>query len=160
VEDLITSSCHKTRFVIPLNTAIMISHIVRYAEKQWFDPRIRGGIHNLWDWCCHSYSSCSRAMQRYMIVLTYLGSQRTKFYSAGWTCWLFMSFYMESCIWPDAIFQWIRHTNSIKFWANLGKSAMKTLAMIRQVFMEESMSHTQVFEWYARLRADRIWRDR
>jgi hypothetical protein len=37
--------------------------------------------------------------------------------------------------------------------ANLGKSATETVAMIRLVFGEESMSHTWVFEWHARFRA-------
>jgi hypothetical protein len=34
----------------------------------------------------------------------------------------------------------------IKFYANIGKSTAETLAMIRQVFKEESLSHTWVFE--------------
>jgi hypothetical protein len=42
-----------------------------------------------------------------------------------------------------------------KFFANLQKkSETETLAMIRQAFGLESMSHTQVFEWHARFRAD------
>jgi hypothetical protein len=34
-----------------------------------------------------------------------------------------------------------------KISANLRKSAVDTLEMIKQMFGEESMSHTQVFEW-------------
>jgi hypothetical protein len=33
----------------------------------------------------------------------------------------FMSFYLESCLWPDANSRWIRQRNSIKFCSNLGK---------------------------------------
>jgi hypothetical protein len=33
------------------------------------------------------------------------------------------------------------------------ESATETLAMIRNAFKEESMSHTRVFEWHARFRA-------
>jgi hypothetical protein len=40
-------------------------------------------------------------------------------------------------------------TVCIKFCEISKKSAMKTLAMIRQAFGEESMSRTQVFEWHA-----------
>jgi hypothetical protein len=38
-----------------------------------------------------------------MTVLAYLGDQCTTFYAAGSTCWFLMSFYLESCIWHDAI---------------------------------------------------------
>jgi hypothetical protein len=81
---------------------------------------IRGDIHNFWDWCCHLYSSCS-AMQRKMIRLAYFESQCTLFHTAGWMCWVFMSFYLESCIWADAISRWIRQKNRIKFRANRNK---------------------------------------
>jgi hypothetical protein len=43
----------------------------------------------------------------------------------------------------------------IRFCANLRKSATETMAMIRQAFGEESMSHTLVFEWHAQFRASR-----
>jgi hypothetical protein len=36
----------------------------------------------------------------------------------------------------------------------LGKSAKETLVMIRQEFGEESLNHTQVFEWHAQTRRD------
>jgi hypothetical protein len=39
--------------------------------------------------------------------------------------------------------------------ASLGKSATKTLAMIRQAFGDESISLTRLFELHARFKADR-----
>jgi hypothetical protein len=95
-----------------------------------------GSIHNFRDWRCHLYSSCSSMMQQYMIVLSYLGSQHTKYHAAQWTCWLFTSFYLESCIWPDVISQWSQQRNSkcAQFCENLGTSATETLAMIKQAF--------------------------
>jgi hypothetical protein len=59
-------------------------------------------------------------------------------------------------IWPDAISQWIRQKNSIKFCSDLRKSVTETLAMIRQAFGQESMSRTWVFEWHARSRVKSI----
>jgi hypothetical protein len=55
-----------------------------------------------------------------MLVLAYLRSQCTKFHTAGWTCWFFTSFYLESCIWPDAISWWIGKRVYIEFCSDLG----------------------------------------
>jgi hypothetical protein len=44
-----------------------------------------------------------------------------------------------------------------KFCANLGKSVMEIVAMIRQAFGEESMSCTWVFEWHAQFKACRTY---
>jgi hypothetical protein len=93
---------------------------------------IQGSVHNFRDWCCPLYSNCSSAMQWYVIVLAYLGSQCTKFYSAGYTCWFFTPFYSDLCIWHDEISRWIRQRNSIRFCANPRKNATETLAMISQ----------------------------
>jgi hypothetical protein len=50
--------------------------------------------------------------------------------------------YLESCICPDAISQWIRQRNSIKR-ANLEKkNATKTLAMIRQALQRLKKGET------------------
>jgi hypothetical protein len=53
---------------------------------------------------------------------------------------IFKSFYLESFIWADSIPWWIPERNSIKFFANLGKSATETLAMIRQAGEEKVVS--------------------
>jgi hypothetical protein len=58
-------------------------------------------------------------------------------------------------IWSRVISRCIRQRNSITFCADLGKSMMETLAMIRQVFGEESMSHTLLFEWYCQTHRDK-----
>jgi hypothetical protein len=56
-------------------------------------------------------------------------------------CRFFTPFYFKSCISSGVILQWSQQRNSIKFCVNLGKSATETLAMIKQAFGEESMSH-------------------
>jgi hypothetical protein len=41
------------------------------------------------------------------------------FHAAGWTCSLFTSFCLESCIWPDAILQWTdseRASDFVQIW--------------------------------------------
>jgi hypothetical protein len=50
---------------------------------------------------------------------------------------IFVSFYLESCL---AILGWIQQCSNFQFYVNLRKSVTETLAMIRQVFGEESMS--------------------
>jgi hypothetical protein len=50
--------------------------------------------------------------------------------------------------WSD--FTWIQKRVCSEFSANLGKDATEILAMIKQVFREESMSHTRMFEWKSR----------
>jgi hypothetical protein len=49
--------------------------------------------------------------------------------------------------------QWV----CIKFCAKLENSVMETLALTREAFGEESMSHTRVFEWHARFRAGQTY---
>jgi hypothetical protein len=59
---------------------------------------------------------------------------------------------LGSCIWPDTISRLVRQKKPIKLYANIGKSATETPEMIRQVFGEESMSRTRVFERQAPFR--------
>jgi hypothetical protein len=54
--------------------------VLSSLSKCW----ITMSVHNFRDWCCHLYISSS-AIQRYMIVLAYLGSQCTIFHAAEWT---------------------------------------------------------------------------
>src|SRR5258705_12021261 len=44
----------------------------------------------------------------------------------------------------------------IKFCANLGKSSTETLAKIHQVFGEQYLGQTQVFQWHARFNDEAI----
>jgi hypothetical protein len=44
----------------------------------------------------------------------------------------------------------------IKLCAKLGKSAIKTLEMLREVFGERYLSQTAVFEWHTHFKASRV----
>jgi hypothetical protein len=44
----------------------------------------------------------------------------------------------------------------IKFCVKLGKSATKTLEMLREAFGEHSLSRAAVFEWHSRFKAGRV----
>jgi hypothetical protein len=69
--------------------------------------------------------------------------------------------FLHPFIWGhDAILQLIRQWVCIKFCASLGKGAAETLAMMRQAFGGESMSHTRMSEWHAWFRADQKRWDR
>jgi hypothetical protein len=98
----------------------------------WGEVRNTIGIHNFRDWCCNLYNGC---------IVNY-GTGIYWESAAGWKCWLFTSFHLEPCIWPDEISRWIRQRNSVKFSANLGKSATDSLAMIGQAFRGGSLSRT------------------
>jgi hypothetical protein len=70
-----------------------------------------------------------------MIVLTYIGSQCTKFHTAGWICWFLCPF-----VWVMSGSMWFHDVcdkgTAIKFCTNLGRNTMETLAMNRQAFGE------------------------
>lgn len=50
---------------------------------------------------------CNGRHKYYGLVLVYFGSQCTQFYMSGWIHWLFLSFYLELCMWCVAISQWV-----------------------------------------------------
>jgi hypothetical protein len=66
---------------------------------------MQGGIHS-------GTGAAVEAMQWQTIELAYLGSQCTKFYAAGWMCCFLSSLYLNTCIWPDVISQWIRQMHT------------------------------------------------
>lgn len=45
---------------------------------------------------------------------------------------------------------------NIKFCVKLGKSATETLTMLRQVYSDEAMSRSQIFDWHSRFQHGRI----
>jgi hypothetical protein len=62
--------------------------------------------------------------------------------------------------WPVAIFTMDQRKEQqvwIKFSTNLGKSAMETLTVIQQAFMDQILSHTQVFQWHVQDRSQISW---
>jgi hypothetical protein len=71
---------------------------------------------------------------------------------------IFITLYLQSCIWPDGIWQRTRQRPSVKFCANLGKSVSKTLAMIRQALGEESLSCTRTVQTHRDQRRWEEWR--
>jgi hypothetical protein len=83
-----------------------------------------------------------------MIALAYPGSQCTKFRAVEWMWWFLCLFYLEYCIWPDAISQWIWQQVCNKCCGIFDKCMRKALTMIRQTSGEGSSSFTQVFELY------------
>jgi hypothetical protein len=88
-----------------------------------------------------------------MVGLSCLMSQRVKLYVAEWTWAVFTRVCFESCTWPVAIFTMNQRKEQrvcIRVCANLGKSATETLTVTQQVFGDEILSRTQVFQWYAR----------
>jgi hypothetical protein len=68
------------------------SDIHMYHNTVTYFIYVRGSIHNLRDWCYRMFSSRSSAMQRYMTVLAYPGSQCRKFRAAGCTCFALESY--------------------------------------------------------------------
>jgi hypothetical protein len=92
-------------------------------------------------------------MQRYMLILAYLGSQCTQFHATGLICWFLR--YIRNSV--SSLMRFRGGSDSVHqiFFVNLGKSVTETLAMIIQALGEESMSLTWAFEWHARFRADR-----
>jgi hypothetical protein len=98
--------------------------------------------------CCHLYSNCSNTMQRYVIVLAYLGRRCTKFHIVGWK---------QSFLRP---FIWSRVSGLMRFRIGsdkgtasnfvhiTGKSATETRARSRKVFGEESVGCTRKVQTY------------
>jgi hypothetical protein len=78
------------------------------------------------------------------MVRAHLESQGTTFHAVGFDVLIFTFFYLESCIWHDAISGWIRLGVCIKFCANLGRRAAETLAMIRIVRGRKHEMYTSV----------------
>jgi hypothetical protein len=72
-----------------------------------------------------------------MVVLAYLVNQ----YKIP-RSWVDVSISYVLLFGVDVISPWIKQRNSLKFCATLRKSVMETMAIIRQVFKEKSMSHS------------------
>jgi hypothetical protein len=82
-------------------------------------------------------------------------SQCAKLHVAGWKCAVFTRVYLESCMWPLAIFTMDPRKEQrvyIKFYASLGKSATENLTVIQQAFRDQSLSRARVFQWPARFK--------
>jgi hypothetical protein len=61
-------------------------------------------------------------------------------------CADFLRPFIGSCV--SGMLQWIQQRNSVRFCENLVENMMETLAMIRQVFGEDSMGHTPKGQTY------------
>jgi hypothetical protein len=79
-------SLHSIQSQIPFKTSVLFRYKPLYnilrssVQVSWKDPvYIRGSIHTFRDW-------------KVGIVLAYLGSQYTKFHTAGWTRWFLCPF--------------------------------------------------------------------
>jgi hypothetical protein len=86
-----------------------------------------------------------------MVGLPCLVSQYVKLHVSGWTWAVFTSVYVDSCTWPVAIFTIDERKEqrvSIRFCANLRKRATETLTMIQQIFRDQILSRTLVFQWH------------
>jgi hypothetical protein len=93
-----------------------------------------------------------------MVGLPCLLSQCAKLHVAGFTWAVFTRVYLELCTWPVAIItmdEWKEQRVRIKFSANLGKSATKTITRIQQAFRDQILSRTQAFQGHARFKTGR-----
>jgi hypothetical protein len=126
-------------------TEIVSLYALFCATNLWVD------IHNFRYCCCHLYSSCSIVIEWYVIVLTYLGRQCSKFHEPGWTCWFLMSFVWSRVC--DFTMDPIKTEND-QILCKSRRSATETLAIIKQAFGE----YTSVWmKWSVQGRQDR-WR--
>jgi hypothetical protein len=68
----------------------------------------------------------------------------------------YTSAFSTSCFVLSAIDGKIEQRVCIKICVKLGKSAIETLEMLREAFVEYFLSRRAVFEWYSRFKAGRV----